>query len=491
MIPHKTKRGAAALARLKKSISIDPNYSKAYSRLGYAYFTQGNYMDAIGRGFARGKRIRDDNNNNNTLLQTGHVIHYIQYDGESRSIFNVVDYIEYDGDELKKAGEETYDSSAWSRHTCAAKLWRLFVFGRELLIIWAVETSDDLPLLHSLDLKSLFPQTKMNLEIQTYVTRETQPPLVRIILLHFQWRGKSDWTGYKELAKMVKTYISAMDLNSFSACLAAVVCSPEQPPLCPIGSLAGDGVMAAAVISISSDVGAAAVASPSGVLELDIHSSLEVDPSESSPPPVSVEPMDSAFLCLNDSESDIKIPERHVLPTPHDAMLTRWRSRVASRSSSPTTSTLEIHTASILPAPSTVVAPSSEFPLAPVVAPPRIGRRRAILIRPKEDIPIGRLYQDIETGQRELEARSLIVGEERASLLEQVASLERSNARLRGTMMMERNMTITRSSMTLEAIEELVIRRVEEAVAAYEVNRAANALEAENQRQKAVTTIME
>ncbi|GJY90654.1 hypothetical protein Tco_0505850 [Tanacetum coccineum] len=46
--------------------------------------------------------------------------------------------------------------------------------------------------------------------------------------------------------------------------------------------------------------------------------------------------------------------------------------------------------------------------------------------------------EDIKTGKRELEARSLIAGGERASLLEQVASLERSNARLRGTMMMER-----------------------------------------------------
>ncbi|GJX71927.1 hypothetical protein Tco_0309098 [Tanacetum coccineum] len=46
--------------------------------------------------------------------------------------------------------------------------------------------------------------------------------------------------------------------------------------------------------------------------------------------------------------------------------------------------------------------------------------------------------EDIETGHRELESRSLIAGGERASLLEQVASLERSNTRLRGTMMMER-----------------------------------------------------
>ncbi|GJW09099.1 putative reverse transcriptase domain-containing protein [Tanacetum coccineum] len=44
-------------------------------------------------------------------------------------------------------------------------------------------------------------------------------------------------------------------------------------------------------------------------------------------------------------------------------------------------------------------------------------------------------------------------------------------------------MTITHSSMTPEVIEELVNRRVEEALTAYEEARAANALEAENQSQ--------
>nr|GFB55565.1 hypothetical protein [Tanacetum cinerariifolium] len=111
---------------------------------------------------------------------------------------------------------------------------------------------------------------------------------------------------------------------------------------------------------------------------------------------------------------------------------------------------------------------------------------------------------------------------EKASLLEHVASLERSNARIRDTMMMERaradrfrrhmrfieselrqirrfryydmmrfrrletfaNMTITRFGMTPKAIEELVNRRMEEALAAYEATLAANALEAENQSQK-------
>ncbi|GKF93462.1 hypothetical protein Tco_0280181, partial [Tanacetum coccineum] len=74
------------------------------------------------------------------------------------------------------------------------------------------------------------------------------------------------------------------------------------------------------------------------------------DPSKSSLPPVFVAPMVSFFLCSEDSESDTEIPERHV---------------------SPTTSTPEIPTAPNLPAPSAIVAPSSEFPLAPVVAPTR------------------------------------------------------------------------------------------------------------------------
>ncbi|GKC13520.1 hypothetical protein Tco_1010302 [Tanacetum coccineum] len=133
-------------------------------------------------------------------------------------------------------------------------------------------------------------------------------------------------------------------------------------------------------VPVAPEVGAAAVASPAGVLELDTYSSSEADPSESSPPPVSVAPMVSPFLCSDDSESDTDMPKRHVSPTPNDVMLIRWRSRVASRSSLPTTSTPKTPTTPILPAPFAIVAPSSEFPLAPVVAPPGIRRRRAILI---------------------------------------------------------------------------------------------------------------
>ncbi|GJV20834.1 putative reverse transcriptase domain-containing protein [Tanacetum coccineum] len=123
------------------------------------------------------------------------------------------------------------------------------------------------------------------------------------------------------------------------------------------------------------------------------------------------------------------------------------------------------------------------------------------------DIPDGMLMpdvriEDIKTGQRELEARSLIADGERASLLDQVASLERNNARLRGTMMMERARAdrfwrrvrfmeselrqIRRfryyDRMQFRRLETFAVRRLE-ALAAYEATRAANALEAESQSQ--------
>nr|GEV19694.1 hypothetical protein [Tanacetum cinerariifolium] len=124
--------------------------------------------------------------------------------------------------------------------------------------------------------------------------------------------------------------------------------------------------MIALVISISldlSDERAATIASLVGKLELDTHSLSEVDPLESSLPPIFVATIVSPFLCSSDLESDIEMSERHVSPKPYDVMLARWRSRVASRSSSPTTSTPEIPTAPIPPAPFDV------------------------------DIPIGRLYR--------------------------------------------------------------------------------------------------
>ncbi|KAK8480228.1 hypothetical protein V6N13_052376 [Hibiscus sabdariffa] len=44
-----------------------------------------------------------------------------------------------------------------------------------------------------------------------------------------------------DLAKTVSMCVNGMDLRALSACLIAVVCSKEQPPLRPLGSSAGDG----------------------------------------------------------------------------------------------------------------------------------------------------------------------------------------------------------------------------------------------------------
>ncbi|GKE64118.1 hypothetical protein Tco_1518279, partial [Tanacetum coccineum] len=103
--------------------------------------------------------------------------------------------------------------------------------------------------------------------------------------------------------------------------------------------------------------------------------------------------------------------------------------------------------------------------------------------------------EDIETGQRGLEARSLIAGKERASLLKHVASLERSNVRLRGTMMMERARAdrFRRRVRFMESefrqicrfryYDRMRFRRLETFAARRLATRAANALEAESQSQ--------
>ncbi|GJX87413.1 putative reverse transcriptase domain-containing protein [Tanacetum coccineum] len=123
---------------------------------------------------------------------------------------------------------------------------------------------------------------------------------------------------------------------------------------------------------------------------------------------------------------------------------------------------------------------------------------------------------EIETTQRQLEASQLVASGERASLVERIGSLRLEYLKVRAMLSIERDrvdslrwhmalsqeefrqvrrdrddtrrrlrrtMTITRSGMTPEAIEELVNRRVEEALAAHEATRAANALETENQSQ--------
>ncbi|GJT14936.1 hypothetical protein Tco_0873642 [Tanacetum coccineum] len=126
---------------------------------------------------------------------------------------------------------------------------------------------------------------------------------------------------------------------------------------------------------------------------------------------------------------------------------------------------------------------------------------------------------EIETTLRQLETSQMVVSGKRASLVERIGSLRLEYLKVRAMLSIERNwidnirwhmalsqeefrqvrrdrddtqrrlrrlestMTITRSGMTPKAIEELINRRVEEALAAHEATRAANALEAENQSQ--------
>ncbi|GKC56728.1 hypothetical protein Tco_1084326, partial [Tanacetum coccineum] len=121
---------------------------------------------------------------------------------------------------------------------------------------------------------------------------------------------------------------------------------------------------------VTPDVGAASVISPTGVLDLvDYSSSFYSDPSEDSLPPAL----------------------EHESLAAYDAMVLRWRDRLASRPSSPSGSSSH-----------DTFTPSSKFPLAPVVAPPRIRRRPTILIRPGKAIPFGQPYRTHLNGPRKL-----------------------------------------------------------------------------------------
>ncbi|GKB30873.1 hypothetical protein Tco_0870274 [Tanacetum coccineum] len=113
------------------------------------------------------------------------------------------------------------------------------------------------------------------------------------------------------------------------------------------------------------------VASPTGLCGLVPYSGSDSDsPDEmSSPEHISPLPAISPFLCTDSSEA----PDSSDGPPsqdPYVATVARWRSRVTARPSS-----------------------SSEFPIAPVTAPPGIRRRSTILIRPGEAIPFGRPYR--------------------------------------------------------------------------------------------------
>ncbi|GKF63788.1 hypothetical protein Tco_0187236, partial [Tanacetum coccineum] len=119
---------------------------------------------------------------------------------------------------------------------------------------------------------------------------------------------------------------------------------------------------------VTLEVGTVSVVSLSGVLDLVDYSSLfDSDPSEDSLPPVPDLPLVSPSLCSDDSEADGKSEPAEQRPERHESL-----------------------------------TPSSEFPLAPVVTPPGIRRRPTILVRPGEAIPFGRPYRTHLNGPRKL-----------------------------------------------------------------------------------------
>ncbi|GKF47995.1 hypothetical protein Tco_0141246, partial [Tanacetum coccineum] len=144
------------------------------------------------------------------------------------------------------------------------------------------------------------------------------------------------------------------------------------------------------------EVGVVFVISPTEVLDLvDYSSSSDFDPSEDSLPLAPQLPLVSPFLCSDDSGVDSESepaeqrPGRHESLAVHEVMVSRWKDRVTSGLSSPSGSSSH-----------DTFAPLSEFLVAPVVAPPGIHRRPAILVRPGEAILFGRPYRTHPNGPR-------------------------------------------------------------------------------------------
>ncbi|GKC50520.1 hypothetical protein Tco_1073265 [Tanacetum coccineum] len=134
-----------------------------------------------------------------------------------------------------------------------------------------------------------------------------------------------------------------------------------------VSALAGCDIIPAIPL-VTPEVGAVYVISPTRVLDLaDYSSSSYSNLSEDSLPVAPELPLVSPFLCTDDSRADSESELVEQRPERHKSL-----------------------------------APSSEFPLAPVVAPPEIRRRPAILVRPGEAIPFGRPYRTHPNGPRKL-----------------------------------------------------------------------------------------
>ncbi|GKA11303.1 hypothetical protein Tco_0690736 [Tanacetum coccineum] len=229
-----------------------------------------------------------------------------------------------------------------------------------------------------------------------------------------------------------------------------------MPRVILFGTILTEIPVVPADLPVAPEVRAVAVTSPAGVLELESHSSPETGPSESSLPPVPVAPMVSPFLCLNDSESEppAVLPERHVSSAAYDAMVGRWRSIDRKEESRATSISSTCYEDSIkedinagVPADvetETDVGVGIEVMQLGLVSTEgslevmQLGFDVAMqqLHDHMRDILVDRITS-IETGQRQLEANSMIVSAERSGLSSRVAVLERSNTRLRETLRME------------------------------------------------------
>ncbi|GJU44912.1 hypothetical protein Tco_1202178 [Tanacetum coccineum] len=119
---------------------------------------------------------------------------------------------------------------------------------------------------------------------------------------------------------------------------------------------------------VEPEVGAVSVISPTEVLDLVAYSSsCDSDPLEDSLPVAPELPLVSPFLCSDDLKADSESKPTEQRPERHESL-----------------------------------TPSSEFPLAHVVATPEICRWPVILIRPGKAIPFGRPYRIHPNGPRKL-----------------------------------------------------------------------------------------
>ncbi|GJS95584.1 hypothetical protein Tco_0802552 [Tanacetum coccineum] len=184
----------------------------------------------------------------------------------------------------------------------------------------------------------------------------------RVDILHFHMSlSQEEFRAVRRIA-MIPEMEKLRRLESYKPTVipSTSVVAPKTSTIAPV-------ISSAALV-----VETTLVASPTGFCGLIPYSGSDFDSLDEmySPEHISLLPAISPFLCTDSSEAP-DFSDRPPSQDPYVMIVARWRSKVASRPSSS----------------------SSEFPIAPVTAPPRICRRSAILIRPEKAIPFGRPYR--------------------------------------------------------------------------------------------------